>query len=512
MDVASSRARKTARLGRIALLAILFLFSSRPCHSQVSCDPKWLGLLRWQGTFSLTAVGNGADTSGTVINIDDSASASFDLNYLTGTIVFTNDFGAILQTTTASCAPSPGQQITKTLGNGRLVGSSVSVIVDPFACTYSLSIQDGILADYSIDVCGQSSYDFGVFTNSPSMGAFVINPKLGNLPLPPFGQPLTKQITDRTYAGTVPIDLTLTYNISPLSIRITNVQTPTAVGPAHTFISTDPITLIALVTPTVSGLPVEWTVTGLKGAAGVTGLPTKEVHNIDADGVSTFTFTPNTIASFVNNRKTRFTGGSRAPNQPIAFEVVATLNHNGLPISSILSETLQFLEQDNIDTLRQEYQDILQPVPTRSEIVPTLGTPWNKGNYNVQRDNNLQARRDSILAAYRGLSVTNAGLAVTIPAGAQISVSSAFRCPQLNKAIGSVHPESLHTRGRALDLVPLPVTVIVNGTAVNLDLHNTLYPALDRAVRSQGLSSLPEQSAIPVPLGDPRENHIHTQW
>ena len=54
---------------------------------------------------------------------------------------------------------------------------------------------------------------------------------------------------------------------------------------------------------------------------------------------------------------------------------------------------------------------------------------------------------------------TNAGAA-----DAQLVVSSGYRSPQSNKAIGSVHPESLHTRGRALDLEPMPVTVIVGGT------------------------------------------------
>ena len=38
------------------------------------------------------------------------------------------------------------------------------------------------------------------------------------------------------------------------------------------------------------------------------------------------------------------------------------------------------------------------------------------------------------------------------------------------------------------------------------------WVALAGAVSAQGLNALPEQSAIPVPLGDSRENHIHVQW
>src|SRR6266480_113720 len=502
-----------AHVDPVPLFVAFLLFSCHLCaQAQINCDTRWSSI-RWQGKFTVKATANGTDASGSIIQVNNFVQASFDRNYLLGTTLFTNDFGTLNQTATTSCAPAQGQQILKYSGSGRLTpGSTIDIVPKLLSCTYDLTLSDTIIGDFSVQVCDSGTVDLGTSPYSLSLGRFVSNLQLRDLPLPPFGQPLAGQITDTSIDfNSVPATVTLSWNITPLSIRITSVQTPTFLNNRHTFISTDAITLQATVSPAVAGVPVEWTASGINAAAGITGFPKNESHDTDGSGLSSLLYTPDNNPRFLNNRRTRWTAGSRAANPPIAFEIEAALEQGG--IASTLSQTtLGSLEEDEIDTLRQEYVDIQQPVPARQQVVPSLGAPWNGGNYNVQLDNNLKQHFNAILASYRGRSVTNAGQAITIPADAQLVVSSGYRSPQLNKAIGSVHPESLHTRGRALDLEPMPVTVIVGGTPTALGLHEALYPALAGAVSAQSLHPLPEQSAVPVPLGDSRENHIHVQW
>lgn len=298
---------------------------------------------------------------------------------------------------------------------------------------------------------------------------------------------------------------------------------------AQTFVTTDAIALRASVGAPVSDVPVLWTVEGGGAASGITGFPTDAENPSDGSGISAFSFVPSTNTPLVRDRRTRWTAGSRAPNPAISFEVTAKIVLDGEEFKIRLSETnLGPLSQDETDRLRQEYYDYNIAVPGRGDVVASLGAGYNEGNYGVQLSVDLPGHYSRAVAAYRGrqvsISMTVNGqvfnnVPVTIPANAPVTIPSGYRNPQRNRAVGSQFPDSRHTRGRALDLVPSVVQVMasvtVNGQTVTqrvtLGLHQTLYPALHAAASTVG-TAIAEQSATPVPVGDSRENHIHVQW
>lgn len=213
--------------------------------------------------------------------------------------------------------------------------------------------------------------------------------------------------------------------------------------------------------------------------------------------------------------------GSRQPNPPLEYEVVASATVEGRTLEARLPATL-FIRQDEPDIVRQEYADygtVLQPalgqvsIPRRALL--------NTGNYafiveedegqleellnQVQREVNrilnddVQEQRpgtrglrpDTVVVSpgppvleagplgdtepegddVCGGPVVNGGCSGPILAGrngiaetrannrrtrVDISrfVTSAFRNPQRNRAIGSRALNSRHTRGRALDFDP----------------------------------------------------------
>ena len=127
----------------------------------------------------------------------------------------------------------------------------------------------------------------------------------------------------------------------------------------------------------------------------------------------------------------------------------------------------------------------------------------------------MQARFNNIVSSYRGQSVTVNGHVVQIPQTAGVTLASAYRNPQRNRAIGSVHVNSFHVLGRALDLIPAtPVTVQVAGHPVHLGLHTHLFPALKAAAATQGTAIAETSATNQVPVGTATpipENHIHVQ-
>jgi hypothetical protein len=316
--------------------------------------------------------------------------------------------------------------------------------------------------------------------------------------------------------GTFDVTFRVSFQPGGSHLAITSLQTPTAVnGNQHTFVSTDSITVQAKLTPPKAGAPVLWSVVGKNAASQSLGIA--EIHNADASGISTFTFSPSQDHHFVQVRHAQYTSGIKAPaNDPLSFEIVA--GSAGLE-SRLSGTTVGPLLEDETDTLRQEYVDFQIAVPPRTDVVPSLGSDWNRGPYHVQVSVDLPGHYNAILAAYQGSSMLYNGVTYTIPANAQIKRASVFRNPRYNKAIGSVHPNSRHCYGRALDLAPIPIALNVNGQRVQLDIHDFWYPALGAADQSVGLSPLPEQGATPLDpahggdgVGDPDEDHLHVQW
>ena len=326
--------------------------------------------------------------------------------------------------------------------------------------------------------------------------------------------------TSASYTFTVTGNETLVANFAADSITITSVViTPTSVSGVNTFISTDTITLTAITSPATPNVPIQWTVVGLIAASGIQGLPSAQVQNTDSTGISTFSFSPAAFKSFVQNRSSFWTSGTRNPNPPIAFEVLAEWDLNRQAFVSRLSQTtLGPLLQDEIDTLRQEYVDyrtIYQGgsyIPQRSDVVTSLGKnaplKYNGGNYGVQLagwsrhrlpDNTAGLPRfdDNLWRRHRHDPRQSA----------QISINGGYRNPQYNKAISKYPKTSIHMFGGALDLVPEPPR-FSSTASLKTVLTSTrfLYPALQQAAAPYG-TAFAEYSAIPVPLGC---NECHT--
>lgn len=320
----------------------------------------------------------------------------------------------------------------------------------------------------------------------------------------------------------------------PPKLEITQVQTPNHINGQNTFIASDKITLTAQRTPTQGGTIVKWTVEGLGPAAGISGFPKDVACPTDAAGVSTFSFTPSDNPAFVQNRRTVWgSKGSENPNPPIAFEVTAVIDSESPPVKAKLSEAgLGDLEQDEVDTLRQEYFDYNVAFKVdRDIVVPSLGEDLNRGTYRVQVSVELQERRDAILAAYRSSTMILDGKPVPIPSDAPVVVGG-FRNPQRN-AIYSKYPQtSWHIRGRALDLSPRGFLVMVNGKRrmlTDAELHSQVYPALLKAAATRG-AAITEAGAEVVKVGccpciqpvkgkDGQtvmkslcEDHVHVDW
>jgi len=259
-------------------------------------------------------------------------------------------------------------------------------------------------------------------------------------------------------------------------------------GVAATFISKDKITLTTSApAPATGPAPkIKWTVNSVSANSGK-GRP----HT--GKGTS-FTFKPNPAG--------RPTSGSRAPNPPIKYRVDAEA---GAAKGSL------DLEQDETDLIRQEYVDYGVRVPDRTSVVsPSLAT-FNTGNYSLIVDGGLGTKLTTTETEFATLTQAAAPAPPAPPAGGApatppapvpvpaITVSSAFRNPQRNKAVGSVFPGSRHVAGKALDLK-------VAGA------NATLWARLRRAGGAAAASSICEIGPTAVQCNNPGVDHVHIQW
>lgn len=231
-------------------------------------------------------------------------------------------------------------------------------------------------------------------------------------------------------------------------------------------------------------------------------------------------FTPDATAARATLRS-----GSRTPNIPVGYLISVVMASNGRQES-----TIEQILQDEKSILRQEYVDFAaQPIPPGASGAPMVrqppappprsaltlhNGPFNTGNYQyVVNLADMQARFNNIVSSYRSQSVTVNGQVVQIPQTAGVTLGSAYRNPQRNRAVLSVNLNSSHVLGRALDLIPAtPVTVQVAGHPVHLDLHTHLFPALKAAAATQGTAIAETNATNQVQVGTATENHIHVQW
>jgi hypothetical protein len=271
----------------------------------------------------------------------------------------------------------------------------------------------------------------------------------------------------------------------------------------RSFVTTDSITLSvdAPAGPDGEKVPVDWSVTGVSADAG-SGDPA------GATGKAALTFTPTATNRPVD--------GARGPNAPIAYRVEATAGEQKATFE---------LEQDEVDTMRQEYVDYGADVPARgSFVVPDLPGS-NVGNYSKIVDGGMAATMTGVANEWARLTELQAvsdaandlppeeavpgvaplprqepepGIAplpVQIP---ELHIESGYRNPQRNKAAGSRYlTTSRHIFGRALDLYP------AGGADAELWARHP-HPPPD--------SALCEDGATPTECSDPSTDHVHVQW
>jgi hypothetical protein len=214
----------------------------------------------------------------------------------------------------------------------------------------------------------------------------------------------------------------------------------------------------------------------------------------------TFKFKPNPTG--------RPTAGSRSPNPAIAYRVEAK--------AGALTGTFD-LEQDETDRIRQEYVDYHVTVPDRSIVVSPSIAGYNTGNYTLIVDGGMDAKLTATTAEFARLTQAAAAPAAGTPPPAAgggsgapppapapvpvpaIHVTSGYRNPQRNKAVGSEFPNSYHVRGKALDL----------GVA---GPNATLWARLRAAGATAAASSSCEDGPTNVACSNANVDHVHIQW
>lgn len=339
-----------------------------------------------------------------------------------------------------------------------------------------------------------------------------------------------------------------------LDLSVTAIETssyPQRVS-TPTFVSTDEIRVTFGIGANVPGILSDVALTGYvvypNGAAvaiGTWDLKAKEqpvgrwgyVTASSTGGKIQVTFVPEWLPGLHNDRVAKWTGGSYTANPALRFDVECQLDVFGAEqetaYTSVMESGLAMPTQDEIDTLRQEYIDLSvsgKPIPERRDFIAALDPPestnspvagYNAGNYHVQLGSQLVARFGTLLDRFRGRTVITAsgkpllidGKTVQIPANATLTVSCGFRCPQREtKILGHTSPISRHTLGRALDVKPsTPVTVVVGGHWVTLDLYQHIYPTLLQAAKSMSEYAQLENSQVQVAPGQAAD-HCHLQW
>ena len=262
--------------------------------------------------------------------------------------------------------------------------------------------------------------------------------------------------------------------------------------------------------------------------------------------------------------------GSRDPNPPLEYEVVASLADGG--------ETLEapvLLRQIERDVLRQEYVDYATTFrPGAEKVGPPARVVLNRGNYSLVAEEvpgGLGALLDDVVAAVRALMSSDVQVAPvgrtaldpqavvvepgppvlrvgrlgnTDPQGDDVcagplvggrcagpvragpngtaetkannrgfgvdvtrAVTSAFRNPQRNRAVGSTALNSRHTRGRAFDLDPRVLSVPGRTAA---QMMCVLEAAGDKVAGP--LNSFTEKGATTfLDCDSPVADHVHVQ-
>jgi hypothetical protein len=266
--------------------------------------------------------------------------------------------------------------------------------------------------------------------------------------------------------------------------------------------------------------------------------------------------------------------GSRKPNPPLEYEVVARLQVSGNTLEARMPTTSR-IRQDEADVLRQEYFDYqTQFRPALANVALSARATFNTGNYEViaeEEPGSLEALLREVTTQLNRLlnndvqvqPVGRRGLAATalvVTPGAPIPqvgamgdtdpqgddvcagplvrgrcagpiragpngvaetrannrrtqadlepfITSAFRNPQRNRAVGSASVNSRHTRGRALDINPLSMAIAGKTPSQMM----CLVEAAGAAVVGEDNSFTERGATTFLDCDSPAADHVHIQ-
>jgi hypothetical protein len=195
--------------------------------------------------------------------------------------------------------------------------------------------------------------------------------------------------------------------------------------------------------------------------------------------------------------------GSRQPNPALEYMITARLEgHEGLAASSRLT-------QDEIDVLRQEYVDYGTAfLPQRNQLGAVQHAGLNTGNYTVVAEE-VPGTLDRLLedlTTQVNQILTARGLGGDFEV--EDCVTSSFRNPQRNRAVGSVALNSRHVRGRALDCDPRAHPIVGISSQ---DMMCLVEEAGNQVVGPGGNAFTEKGAAVFLECDAPAADHVHVQ-
>lgn len=210
------------------------------------------------------------------------------------------------------------------------------------------------------------------------------------------------------------------------------------------FLSTDTISGVASTSPNGASSGVQWTITPTIGA----------IQNVvPANGTGpNISFRPN-----VTHPAYTPGAGSLSPSTALSYSMRAAV---------CSSQATHTITQDQRDTIRQEYANHGITIPARADLTTVAGTAHFSASDISQSEYSLMVGNPGALGeAVRTEYNQRLRTALANPNFPEqgIGMSSGYRNPERNEAIGSTQVASIHQYGRATDLQILQSTVTASG-------------------------------------------------
>jgi hypothetical protein len=194
--------------------------------------------------------------------------------------------------------------------------------------------------------------------------------------------------------------------------------------------------------------------------------------------------------------------GSRKPNPALEYVVTARLEgHQGLTTSSHVT-------QDEKDVLRQEYVDYGTAfIPQRNQLGAVKHAGLNTGNYSVIAEE-VPGTLDTLLQDLtRKVNQVLAARGLGADFEVEDCVTSSFRNPQRNRAVGSVALNSRHVRGRAIDCDPRTHPI----AGISSQEMMCLVEDAGLQILGRGNAFTEKGAAVFLDCDSPAADHVHLQ-